>query len=108
MTEGGTPWRAGAKRRAPGPRPRGGPARGPPPGVLAPGPLATSGRGVAIRLPVPEVVHEARSAQNVRYVVALDDGARVEAVLYRGDTLCVSCQVGCAVRCPFCASGHGG
>jgi 23S rRNA (adenine2503-C2)-methyltransferase len=29
-------------------------------------------------------------------------------VLYRGDTLCVSSQVGCAVRCPFCASGANG
>ncbi len=51
---------------------------------------------------------DAESAQNVRYVVALDDGAEVEAVLYRGDTLCVSSQVGCAVRCPFCASGANG
>ena len=46
--------------------------------------------------------------QNVRYLVALDDGSEVEAVLYRGDTLCVSSQVGCAVRCPFCASGVNG
>jgi len=46
--------------------------------------------------------------QNRRFVVGLDDGAQVEAVLYRGDTLCVSCQVGCAVRCPFCASGRQG
>jgi len=48
------------------------------------------------------------AGQNVRYVVALDDVAEVEAVLYRGDTLCVSSQVGCAVRCPFCASGANG
>lgn len=48
------------------------------------------------------------SAFNRRFRVELDDGAAVEAVLYRGDTLCVSSQVGCAVRCPFCASGaHG-
>jgi len=45
---------------------------------------------------------------NRRFVVALHDGARVEAVLYRGDTLCVSSQVGCAVGCPFCASGANG
>ncbi|MFW5921609.1 MAG: hypothetical protein ACOCUS_07195, partial [Polyangiales bacterium] len=38
---------------------------------------------------------------NRRFGVALADGARVEAVLYRGDTLCISCQVGCAVGCPF-------
>ncbi|HKU41951.1 MAG TPA: radical SAM protein, partial [Polyangiales bacterium] len=29
-------------------------------------------------------------------------------VLYRGDTLCVSSQVGCAVGCVFCASGQNG
>lgn len=51
---------------------------------------------------------EGSAGQNVRYVVALADGAEVEAVLYRGDTLCVSSQVGCAVRCPFCASGANG
>lgn len=38
----------------------------------------------------------------------LADGALVESVLYRGDTLCVSSQVGCAVGCPFCASGAQG
>lgn len=36
------------------------------------------------------------------------DGAVIEAVLYRQDTLCVSSQVGCAVQCPFCASGADG
>ncbi|MFK7985185.1 MAG: radical SAM protein [Sandaracinaceae bacterium] len=46
-----------------------------------------------------------RSPQNLRYEVHLDDGASVEAVLYRSHSLCVSCQVGCAVGCPFCASG---
>lgn len=45
---------------------------------------------------------------NRRYVVQLDDGAAVESVLYRGDSLCVSSQVGCAVGCPFCASGANG
>lgn len=48
------------------------------------------------------------STFNRRFRVELDDGSAVEAVLYRGDTLCVSSQVGCAVRCPFCASGAGG
>lgn len=45
---------------------------------------------------------------NRRYVIGLADGSRVEAVLYRGDSLCVSSQVGCAVGCPFCASGARG
>ena len=48
------------------------------------------------------------SASNRRFVVTLADDSRVEAVLYRGDTLCVSTQVGCAVGCPFCASGAQG
>ncbi len=46
---------------------------------------------------------------NRRFVVRLtSDGAAIESVLYRGDTLCVSSQVGCGVRCPFCASGANG
>jgi 23S rRNA (adenine2503-C2)-methyltransferase len=54
-------------------------------------------------------LHEVgKSTFNQRWLVELRDGARVECVLYRGDTLCVSSQVGCAVSCPFCASGaHG-
>lgn len=51
---------------------------------------------------------EHASAWNLRFGVRLRDGARVECVLYRGDTLCVSTQVGCAVSCPFCASGAQG
>ncbi len=54
------------------------------------------------------LIEEHASELNRRFVVRLADGARVEAVLYRGDSLCVSCQVGCAVGCPFCASGAGG
>jgi 23S rRNA (adenine2503-C2)-methyltransferase len=48
------------------------------------------------------------SSFNRRFRVDLDDGTRVEAVHYRGDSLCVSSQVGCAVVCPFCASGANG
>lgn len=48
------------------------------------------------------------SQWNERFLVRLHDGARVECVLYRADTLCISSQVGCAVRCPFCASGQRG
>lgn len=52
--------------------------------------------------------HAPEAGGNRRFAVRLDDGAEVEAVLYRGDTLCISSQVGCAVRCPFCASGANG
>lgn len=51
---------------------------------------------------------ETTSESNRRWLVRLDDGSAVEAVLYRADTLCISSQVGCAVRCPFCASGRNG
>jgi 23S rRNA (adenine2503-C2)-methyltransferase len=52
-----------------------------------------------------ELVEVAVSTFNRRFRVALDDGASVEAVHYRGDSLCISSQVGCAVGCTFCASG---
>lgn len=55
-----------------------------------------------------EIAGEHASAWNRRFVMRLRDGAEVESVLYRGDTLCISCQVGCAVSCPFCASGAAG
>lgn len=57
---------------------------------------------------VPRIEHEVRGEWNRRFVLSLSDGAQIESVLYRGDTLCVSSQVGCAVRCPFCASGKNG
>lgn len=43
-----------------------------------------------------------------KVLLALPDGAAVEAVGMpgtQGHTLCISTQVGCPVRCPFCASG---
>ncbi len=45
---------------------------------------------------------------NRLFVFELSDGYLVEGVHYRGDTLCVSTQVGCHVRCGFCASGRNG
>lgn len=59
-------------------------------------------------IPGISLVEEHRGEDNRRFVVGLPDGGRVEAVLYRGDSLCVSAQVGCAVGCPFCASGARG
>jgi len=43
-----------------------------------------------------------------KYLWGLEDGNRVETVLIREGarkTLCLSTQVGCRYRCPFCASG---
>ncbi len=45
---------------------------------------------------------------NTTFLVPLDDGLFVEAVYYGSGTLCVSSQAGCAVGCPFCASGSRG
>lgn len=46
--------------------------------------------------------------QNVKYAVPLADGHQVEAVWYPSGTLCLSTQVGCAMACPYCASGRNG
>lgn len=48
---------------------------------------------------------------SVRYLFSLDDGALVEAVripLHKPGTftVCLSSQVGCAMRCVFCATGR--
>jgi len=43
-----------------------------------------------------------------RLLVELADGQMVESVLLPRGGLCVSTQVGCAVGCVFCMSGHAG
>ncbi len=48
------------------------------------------------------------SELNKLFIFELKDGFTVEAVHYRGDTLCVSTQVGCPIECGFCASGRNG
>jgi 23S rRNA (adenine2503-C2)-methyltransferase len=43
-----------------------------------------------------------------RYLLKLGDGREAEAVFMpeeRRDTICISCQVGCAVGCDFCMTG---
>ena len=67
---------------------------------ILPSPLALRSPEILERFPLGKIP-----------VLELDDGNRVETVFIpesdRG-TLCVSSQVGCAVRCAFCASGRGG
>jgi len=46
-----------------------------------------------------------RSKLNTKLSFSLKDGNIIESVFYRGNTLCVSTQVGCGVGCIFCASG---
>ncbi len=48
------------------------------------------------------------SSLNKLFVFKTDDDYQVESVFYRGDTLCISTQVGCPVKCAFCASGKKG
>jgi 23S rRNA (adenine2503-C2)-methyltransferase len=51
---------------------------------------------------------EAMTGRNEKFAVTLDDGLAVEAVFYGSGTLCVSSQAGCAMGCPYCASGSKG
>jgi 23S rRNA (adenine2503-C2)-methyltransferase len=59
----------------------------------------------------------ADSGRTIKLLCRLEDGATVETVAMetparsasrRRSTVCVSSQVGCAVGCPFCATGHMG
>lgn len=69
------------------------------------------------KLQMPELVERFVSIDGTeKYLMRLGDGELIESVLmrYRGDfskqrnTLCVSSQVGCAMGCAFCATGHQG
>lgn len=68
-----------------------------------------SERCVACQL---ESVHVSESPGGTRKVLfRLRDGESVESVLLRDRervTLCLSTQVGCAIKCLFCATGQGG
>ncbi len=59
-------------------------------------------------LPAVESVHGTRDALTHKFVIQLADGARVECVSMRTErrlTFCLSSQVGCALKCSFCATG---
>jgi len=63
-----------------------------------------------VRLSLPRVaeLHESRDGSTQKFVLELADGARVECVAMRTAnrmTMCVSSQVGCALKCSFCATG---
>jgi len=65
------------------------------------------------RLSSPTVRHKqvSRLDGTIKYLWQLWDGNFVETVLMRykyGNTICVSCQVGCNMGCVFCASTIGG
>ncbi len=54
------------------------------------------------------IAAELKSPLNRLFVFETEDGYRVESVFYKGERLCISSQVGCPVRCAFCASGKKG
>ena len=61
----------------------------------------------------PAVARKQVSAQDgtIKYLWRLADGNCVESVLMRyqhGNTVCISCQVGCRMGCAFCASAIAG
>ncbi len=61
-------------------------------------------------LPEIELAHES-SDQTVKFLIKLKDGQRVESVLIPFQskyTLCLSTQVGCAMKCSFCFTGTQG
>lgn len=60
---------------------------------------------------IQPVQKQAAGDHTVKWLSQLDDGETIETVLIRAperDTVCISSQVGCAVRCIFCASGKQG
>ena len=61
-------------------------------------------------LSLPRVAQALATAdgQTHKFVLELEDGARVECVSMRTErrlTFCLSSQVGCALKCAFCATG---
>ncbi len=61
-------------------------------------------------LPEIELAHESND-QTVKFLIKLKDGLKVESVLIPFQnkyTLCLSTQVGCAMKCSFCFTGTQG
>lgn len=54
--------------------------------------------------------HGAQNGESIKYLTKTDDGHFCESVLISQsgrNTVCVSTQLGCRIRCIFCASGKG-
>ncbi|MBO5727071.1 MAG: 23S rRNA (adenine(2503)-C(2))-methyltransferase RlmN [Oscillospiraceae bacterium] len=64
-----------------------------------------------IDVPVVERKQVSALDGTIKYLWRLPDGNCIETVLMRykhGNTVCISCQVGCRMGCAFCASTLGG
>ena len=78
--------------------------------------LPAKGREALTELAFPPlveqvVVRSGDQGMTRKYLWRLFDGAEVESVLMRYPsraTLCISCEVGCGMACPFCATGQMG
>lgn len=61
-------------------------------------------------LPVIDTIHESKD-KTVKFLFRLKDGLKVESVLIPFNqkyTICISSQVGCAMKCSFCYTGTQG
>lgn len=73
-------------------------------------------QGYHASLPKVASLQRSEDGRTVKCALSLRDGHRIETVLMRyhrkqsrdRNTVCVSSQVGCAMGCPFCATGHAG
>ncbi|MEO7125256.1 MAG: 23S rRNA (adenine(2503)-C(2))-methyltransferase RlmN [Nakamurella sp.] len=78
--------------------------------------LPTVGRAELVDAVLPPLLTEVKSiscdGDDTRKTLwRAHDGTMIESVLMRYPdriTLCVSCQAGCGMACPFCATGQGG
>lgn len=60
---------------------------------------------------LPKIAREISSEHTKKYLLELEDKSQVETVLMKFAnryTACISTQVGCAVKCVFCATGRMG
>jgi 23S rRNA (adenine2503-C2)-methyltransferase len=61
-----------------------------------------------LQIPGVATAHASRDGMTHKFVIELEDGARVECVSMRTErrlTFCLSSQAGCALGCTFCATG---
>jgi 23S rRNA (adenine2503-C2)-methyltransferase len=58
----------------------------------------------------PVEMPESKDSESVKYLTKTEDGHILESVLIvqsGRQTVCLSTQLGCRIKCPFCASGKG-